>query len=149
MRSTLAAGQRGCVAFIALTLLLAISACDGIFGSDRTAFANTARVAVVNETNSPLVLVTSTEFVLRLDPLTGQQQVSFLEPPDTVHITNASFDESYNIQGQDRFLARVANPSLQDSAIVQLRVFLDSRQVYAQRAIMRDAFLQYTNVFVR
>ena len=134
--------------FIAVIVSIA-AACGDLFGSDQAAFARTARVIVANEASTPLVLVTSTKFVIRTDPVTGAQEVVFTGPADTTRFSAANFDQSYDIFGADRFLARLINPDSVVTATVTLRVRLDEREVYSQRATMRDAYLQYTNFYQR
>lgn len=140
--------RRAALAVVVATFAITSAACDSLFGSDTVAFANTARVIVTNEGGVPLLLVTSTRFTARLDPLTGEEVYTVSEA-DTVNITGAAFDQTFDIEGADRFLTRLVNPDIQRTATVHLRVRLDEREVYNQRATLRDAALQYSNSFRR
>ena len=126
----------------------ALSACDGILSNDQASYAREARVIVANETPVPLRLVISTQFVTRNDPLTGAQELVLLRA-DTTAITATSFDRTYDIFGADRFFTRLINPDSARTGSVQLRIQLDGREVYSQRATLRDAFLQYANFYQR
>ena len=129
-------------------LISSTSACDGILSNDQATYAREARVIVANETPLPLKLVTSTQFVTRNDPLTGAQELVLLRA-DTTAITATTFDRTFNIFGADRFFTRLINPDSARTATVQLRIQLDGREVYSQRATLRDAFLQYANFYQR
>ena len=137
---------RGLAALV--LLLITLTACDSVLGSDRAAFARNARIIVTNEGSVPLLLITSTNFTSRIDPLSGEQ-VFTIPVADTIRITGSSFDQTFDIFGKDRFYTRLFNPDIQRTATVHLRVQLDQREVYSQRATMRDASLVYSNTFVR
>jgi hypothetical protein len=121
---------------------LALSGCDSILGSNQAAFAYEARVIVEGSSAVPLRLITSTNFATSRDPDTGEL-VAAQVVGDTAHLTGLPFDRVFEIRGADRFLVRLINPDINVTATIHLRVHLDDREVYNQRATMRDASLQY------
>lgn len=128
----------------ALALLaLSGSACDGLLGSDQAAFAAEAHVLLSGTSAVPLLLVTSTNFFTVTDPDTGQLFTTLIAS-DTLTLPTPTADQRYDIFGADRFLVRLVNPDAEETADVHLRVQLDGREVYNQRATMRDASLEYT-----
>lgn len=134
----------------AAPLLAALSlatGCDSVLGSDQAAFAADAHVRLAGTSPVPLLLITSTAFVARRDLDTGNL-VTQLLAADTIVLQTAEFDRHFDIFGRDRFLVRVVNPDADRSADVHLRVSLDDREVYNQRATMRDAALEYTAYYV-
>ena len=122
-----------------------LTACDSLFGSD-VRFAENARVIITNEGSTPLLLITSTQFVLTTNLLTGQQNAE-ISRADTTRINGASADQTFHIDGKDRFFAGVFNPDTTRTATVHFRVQLDDREVFNQRATLRGASLQYANYF--
>lgn len=128
-----------------LLVTCALGACDSLFGAD-VRFAERARVIVTNEGSTPLLLITSTQFVLTTNLLTGQQNAE-ISRADTIRINAASLDQTFEISGRDRFFAGVFNPDSTRTATIHLRVQLDDREVYNQRATLRQASLQYASYF--
>jgi hypothetical protein len=126
-------------------VFLPAAACDSFLGTDQAAFAAEARVLLDGTSPVPVLLITSTNFLAQRDFETGQI-VTQLLAADTVVLTTSDFDvdETYDIFGADRFLVRVANPDDDETASIHLRVMLDDREVFNQRATMRDASLEYT-----
>ena len=127
----------------ALTLVASGTACDGLLGSDQAAFAADAHVLLSGTSPVPLLLITSTNFFATNDIETGQV-VTTLLLSDTVVLETPNVDRHFDIFGADRFLVRVVNPNAEETAEIHLVVELDGRQVYNQRAMMRDASLEYT-----
>jgi hypothetical protein len=136
-------GLRRCARFLLAAALLVTAGCEGLFGSDQAAFAEEARVLLEGTSPVPILLVTSTNFVAGIDNETGGV-VTDLVVADTVVLTTIDVDQTYDIFGADRFLVRVANPDLDETATIHLRVLMDGREVFNQRATMRDASLEYT-----
>lgn len=121
---------------------LAMSGCDSLLGSDQAAFANEARIIVEGTSAVPLRLITSTNFNAIRDPDTGDLVATDVVG-DTASLTSLPFDRVFRVRGADRFLVRLINPDISVTATVHLRIHLDDRLVYNQRATMRDASLQY------
>jgi hypothetical protein len=122
---------------------VASAACDGLLGSGEAAFAADARVLVSGTSPVPLLVITSTNFFSELDVGTGDR-VTRLVLSDTLVLETPNLDRHYDIFGADRFLVRIVNPDAENTADILLQVELDGRQVYSQRATMRDASLEYT-----
>lgn len=126
---------------------LMTGSCDFPFGSNTAAFADNARVIVEGTSAAPLLLITSTEFVTTQDPLSDDVLTNLIVS-DTAMLSALPGDRSFVIRGADRFLARVANSDTATTATIHMRVLLDGKEVFNQRATMRDASLEYT-VFYR
>jgi hypothetical protein len=127
-----------------LALLTAMgTGCDSLLGTDQAAFAAEARVLLEATSPVPLLLITSTNFAAGRDDDTGEIVTSLIAS-DTMVVSSADVDQTYDIFGANRFLVRVANPDDEETATIHLRVLLDGREVFNQRATMRDASLEYT-----
>jgi hypothetical protein len=131
-------------ALVALTLT--ISGCNSVLESNQAAFADEARVSVEGSSAVPLQLITSTNFIAVRDPVSGELVASEVVA-ETTSITGLPFNRVFTIRGSDRFLVRLVNPDINVTATVHLRIHLDGREVYSQRATMRDASLQYLTYF--
>lgn len=123
-----------------------LSACNSILGSNQAAFAYEARVIVEGSSGVPLRLLTSTNFFASRDMDTGELLASQIVG-DTATLNTLPFNRTFNIRGSDRFLVRLINPDADSTATVHLRIHLDDREVYNQRATMRNASLQYIAYF--
>jgi hypothetical protein len=137
------APRRTILALVAAVLGATSAACDGLLGTDQAAFAADARVLLSGTSPVPLLLVTSTNFTAEQDFVTGEL-ITNLIVSDTITLATPTLDQHFEILGADRFLVRLINPDLNETADIHLRVELDGRQVYNQRATMRDASLEYT-----
>jgi hypothetical protein len=130
--------------WLAVVLLPVVAACNSILDTDQAAFAYEARVIIEGTSEVPLRLVTSTNFIAVPDPETGDL-VSSLVVSDTVIVTSLPYNHVFEIRGADRFLVRLTNPDI--DVTVHLRVLMDEREVYGQRATMRDATLEFITYF--
>lgn len=123
-------------------LTLAAAGC-GVLNSDED-HPEEARVIVTGSSPVPLLLITSTQFVFDIDPATGDRTARALVA-DTSTIS-LPVDRTYAFGNSNRFLVRVANPDLDQTASVQVRLLIDGKEVFNDAATMRDAALQYTYV---
>jgi hypothetical protein len=129
-----------------LAAALMSTGCDNILDSGQAAFAYEARVVVDGSSAVPMRLLTSTRFFMQRDSVSGDLVASEVVG-DTQALNRLPHDSTYGIRGADRFLVRLLNSDSVTEATVRLRVYLDGRQVYDQRAVMRDASLQYIAYF--
>lgn len=124
------------------------TACDSIFGSSKSAFADEARVIVDGTSPEPLLLITSTEFLTTRDPV-SDEVVTTLIVSDTVTLATLPGEAFRRIRGADRFLARIANSDSASTADIHMRVMLDDKLVFDQRALMRNSSLEFTAFYQR
>jgi hypothetical protein len=131
--------RTGCVAVVAL----ALAGCDGLFSpSDRQ--PREARVVVSGTSVTALRLITSTNFTAEQDPGTGVYHVNFV----TSDVLERPLPLERTVRlGTDRFMARVVNPSTEHTAIIVMQVYFDGNLVYRQEAALRDAHLDFIQVF--
>lgn len=129
-----------------LILTILASGCDSLFGPNRVRFADDARVIVEGTSSVPLLLITSTNFTAQRDPATDELR-STLVASDTVVVSGLPVQRDYNIRQRDRFLVRLVNPSLDQTAAIHIQVLLDGRIVFNQQATMQDATLEYIAYF--
>jgi len=127
--------------WLALTVVLA-GGCSSVLGSDQAAFADEARVIITGESAVPLQLLTSTNFVASPDPESGELIPTILEA-DTTILEALPHDRVYVVSGWDRFLVKLVNPDTAVTVDIQMRVLMDGREVFNQRAMMRDASLAF------
>ena len=126
------------VALVALALPL-VSACTGLTESDPP---TQARVVVEATPELPLQLIVSTDFLIILDELTGEQNPDF-SSADTVAL-GAAFDQTYSMTSADsRLFVRLANDN-DTVEPVHIRVFLDGVTEYDVTANLgMGGFLEY------
>lgn len=124
----------------ALAIVPALTACEGLVPEDGP---RTARVVADITAASPVELVVSTDFVILLDELTGNQDPEFISA-DTVYLT-AGFDETYSLDPNDaRLFVRLSNSTEGLVAPVRLRVLLDGTTEYdASANLGNGGFLEY------
>jgi hypothetical protein len=102
-----------------------------------------ARVLVSGTSPVPLLLITSTNFVYTVDE--GGSRVPVPLVADTVQIS-LPIDQVFPFGNSDRFLVKVANPDVNQTAMIRLQLLVDGRKVFDDQASMRDASLQYSFV---
>jgi hypothetical protein len=61
---------------------------------------------------------------------------------DTQRAITMPHDRTHSIKGRDRFLVRLMNSDTASTATIHMRVFLDDREVFNQRATMKDSYLE-------
>jgi hypothetical protein len=142
MISTSHAARRGNHPLGWLALAVTLTGCSSVLGSDQAAFADEARVIITGESGVPLQLLTTTDFVASRDPETGELVPTILTT-DTTILATLPHDQVYTVTGWDRFLAKLVNPDTAVTATIQMRVLMDGREVFNQRATMRDASLAF------
>jgi hypothetical protein len=128
---------------IALMLTLSATGCSSILGSDED-HPKEARVLVTGDSPVPLLLITTTDFVFDIDPNNGNR-VPRAVSADTA-VINLPVDQTYAFGNSDRFMVKVANPDVDQTANIRLRLLIDGREVFDDVISMRDAALQYTYV---
>ncbi|MGM0705573.1 MAG: hypothetical protein ACQETP_06620 [Bacteroidota bacterium] len=131
-----------------LAFLLIASACAGC-GLVSDPAPDTARVVVEGEAEAPVSLVVSTAFVAgnRSDGL-GQQRLDVeVVDADTIAISTP-FDQSYNIEREQRFLAQII-PRTDSTSVesVQLDGFIDERRRFSSIATEADSLLQFVYIY--
>ena len=116
-----------------------LSACQGLTESDPP---TQARVVVDATPEIPLQLIVSTDFVIILDELTGNQDPQF-SSADTIAL-GAAFDQTYSMaSGDARLFVRLANDN-DTVEPVHIRVFLDGVNEYDVTANLgMGGFLEY------
>ncbi len=108
--------------------------------------ASSARVVVEVDSENPVELLISTDFVMLFDENTGAS-LPFLNNRDSLFLT-ADYEEVYALDAQDpKFYAQLKNPSETPEA-VHMRVFLDGQQAYDVTVTMANGgFLEYIYQF--
>ena len=132
-------------AVILVILTLSLAGCDSIFGPNRRRLADDARIIIQGTSPVPLLLVTSTSFTAVRDQ--NGELVSTLVQADTVTLTTLPAQFDHDLRGRDRFLVRLINPDLNETAAIHMQVLLDGRISFNQQATMRDASLEYIVVY--
>ncbi len=128
-----------------LILTWAVAGCDSLLSTD-DGLAETARVIVTGTSPVPLVIITSNQYTAVTNQATGNLNVSLLTA-DSVPVTSLPFDRTYPIGDQYRFYVRFGYPDTARTADIQMRVLLDTKEVYNQRATIRDGWLEYVFVY--
>jgi hypothetical protein len=120
-------------------VLLALLACKSL--TDTPATATVARVIVTGSSTVPLMVVTSTQFVVSRSA-EGEETIS-LTRADTAQM-GVPIDRTVPFQGSDRFLVLVRNPDINSTSVLDIRLLIDGTEVLRQAVSLRDASFHFT-----
>ena len=120
-------------------LLLAPLSCKSI--ADGPATATLARVIVTGSTTVPLMVVTSTQFVVSRSA-EGEELIS-LTHADTTQM-GVPMDFTVAFRGSDRFLVLIRNPDINSTSTLDMRLLIDGTEVLRQVVSLRDASFHFT-----
>jgi len=123
----------------AIVLALAPSAC----GFDDTPTREEARVVLEGETDAPVQIVLSREFIQTQNEF-GQRSIALFSA-DTAIVT-PPFSRTMNIRNQQRFFARAEAADTVPTP-VRMQVFLDGDLEFDQMRDLRDQRLQFSFQF--
>ncbi len=127
-------------AVAALTILFTATGC-ALFEPDEG--AERAVVSIVGSSSVPLALLTSTDFVVVLDPETSSTDVE-LNSSDTSSVASLPFNQTYGISLNDRFFVRLSNPDTTVVASVRMSVSIDGQDLYdASGEITGERWLEF------
>lgn len=121
-------------------LIITASACSSIVDSSRRT-AEAARVLVTGTSGSPLRLITSTNFIVAYSDA-GDEHIQLLRA-DTVMLP-LPIDRQVPFRSSDRVYVSLFNPSMTETANVEMRILVDGQEVYRQAAELLDASLGFS-----
>jgi hypothetical protein len=125
-----------------LILVLALTACGSLLEADNRRI-DEARVTVTGTTPVPMKLIVSSLFDASRNPATGEVFVNFLES-DTLTVV-PPFEQKITFTApSDRFVARLMNADSTSTADIEMRVYIDGKEDFRQKATMKNSSLQYT-----
>jgi hypothetical protein len=124
-------------------VLLTTPGCDGLL-SPSNRQPKEARVVISGTSPTALRLITSTNFTAQQDAETGIYHVNFVRS-DVVDQA-LPIDRTVRLN-TDRFMARLVNTSIDQTATVVMQVFFDGSLVFSQEAALRDASLDFIHIF--
>lgn len=106
----------------------------------------TARARLTSSDGSPVTLIASKVFLAQYrQTLTGTERIVTILDADTTLVTS-SFDRSYDIGQEQRFLVQVPLPdTLQDD--LRLEAWIDGELQYNRLAAEEDSVLQFIYVY--
>jgi hypothetical protein len=127
---------------LALPILTLVTAsCSSVLDSSAD-YADNAIIEVTGTSPVPLLLVSSTDWVHVVSPVTGERTIA-TNKADTVSL-QLPINRTVPITNQYRIFFSVVNPDSVQTATIRMRVMLDKKLVYDQAATMRDASLQFS-----
>lgn len=137
-----------CTAFMLLVLSLAMGLGTGC-GLVPDPAPDTARIVVDGVSDTEVELITSTVFLARnrADGLGRQVLKAEIVDADTFAI-DLPFEQTYDIQREQRFLARV-RPRVDTTSLesVRLRGFVDGDRRFVHDATETDSLMQFVYVY--
>jgi len=137
-------GSYYAVVGVALFIItLSTTGCDEILGPSRKR-AETASVELEGTSPGPLQVVTSTNWILTQDQLTGESMIQLFAAETTE--AELPFEKSVKLAPYYRVLFRVMNPHT-DTARIQMRVLLDGEETYKMETAVADEPVDFTYVF--
>jgi hypothetical protein len=134
---------RHAAAFVApLILTIAAAGCDSLLDTSQD-YAEDAQLLVTGTSPVPLRVILSNNFTNIQNPEDGSINTQLIVA-DTFELT-LPINHTYPMGNGARIFVRVWQPDSTQTADVLMRVLLDGeREVYEQRATLRDAYLEYT-----
>ena len=137
-------GSYYAVVGVALFIItLSTTGCDEILGPSRKR-AETASVELEGTSPGPLQVVTSTNWILTQDQLTGESMIQLFSAETTE--AELPFEKSVKLAPYYRVLFRVMNPH-PETAQVRMRVLLDGEETYKMETPVADEPVDFTYVF--
>jgi hypothetical protein len=133
---------RAAAAFCTLIVCVAAAGCNGLLDTSQDQ-ADEAQLIVTGTSPVPLTVILSNQFQTVQDPTTGQITTSFIQA-DTLTLL-LPIDQTYSLGASGRVYLRLWQPDSTQTADILMRVLLDKkREVYNQRATLKNAFLEYS-----
>jgi len=134
--------RRAVALMVTLIVSTLAAGCDSLLDTSRD-LAEEAQVLVTGTSPVPLRVILSNNFTNIQNPDDGTITTQLIIA-DTFDLT-LPIDHRYSLGNNARIFVRVWQPDSAQTADVLMRVLLDGeREVYEQRATLRDAYLEYT-----
>jgi hypothetical protein len=137
--------RRAAAPMVLLIVSALATGCDSLLDTSQD-IAEEAQLIVTGTSPVPLRVIFSNNFTNIQNPEDGTITTQLIIA-DTVELT-LPIDRSYPLGNNARVFFRVWQPDSLQTADILMRILLDGeREIYEQRATLRDAYLEYTYTY--